>query len=94
MKVIWQGTVIAESPSTVVVEGKHYFPPESVRMEFLRKSGSTYLCPWKGLAYDYDIVIGDAVNKDAAWIYPEPKDAAREIAGHVAFEKDKVDIAP
>lgn len=92
MKVIWRDTIIAESPSTVVVEGKHYFPAESVRMEYLRKNGGTYQCPWKGLAYDYDIVIGNAVNKDAAWIYPEPKEAAREIKGHVAFEKNKVEI--
>lgn len=92
MKVIWNNTVIAESDATVVVEGKHYFPPESVRLEYLRKNGRTYQCPWKGLAYDYDIVIGDAVNEDAAWIYPEPKEAAQEIRGRVAFEKDKVEF--
>lgn len=94
MKAIWNNTSLAESSSTVVVEENHYFPPESVRMEYLRKSGRTYQCPWKGLAYYYDIVVGERVNRDAAWIYPEPTEAAKEIAGHVAFAKDKVDITP
>lgn len=85
MKAIWKDTVIAESDSTVVVEGNHYFPPASVKKEHLRPSDMHTTCPWKGLANYYDVVVGDDANRDAAWYYPEPKEAAKEIKDHVAF---------
>jgi uncharacterized protein (DUF427 family) len=85
MKATWHGAVLAESDDTVVVEGNHYFPPESLRREHFRPSATHTTCPWKGVASYYDVVVGDDVNRDAAWTYPEPKDAAREIAGRVAF---------
>ena len=85
MKATWKGAVLAESDETVVVEGNHYFPANSVRREHFRESGTHTVCPWKGTASYYDVVVGGDVNKDAAWFYPEPKDAAREIKGRVAF---------
>jgi uncharacterized protein (DUF427 family) len=85
MKAIWHDTVVAESDATVVVEGNHYFPPHSVRRDFLRASDEQTTCPWKGTASYYDIVVGDDVNEGAAWYYPEPKEAAKQIADHVAF---------
>jgi uncharacterized protein (DUF427 family) len=85
MRAIWQGQLIAQSDDTVVVEGNHYFPAESVRKEFLRASETHTTCGWKGVASYYDIVIGDQVNRDAVWYYPTPKEAAKEIAGRVAF---------
>ena len=81
----WNGTVIAESDRTVEVEGNQYFPIDAVRRELLRDSGTHTTCPWKGVASYYDVVVDGQVNKDAAWYYPTPKDAARQIAGHVAF---------
>ena len=87
MKAIWHDTVLAESDRTVVVEGNHYFPAEAVNREFLRDSSTHSTCPWKGVASYYDVVVDGAVNKDAAWYYPEPKAAARQIAGHIAFWK-------
>lgn len=84
-KAIWNGAVIAESNATIVVEGNHYFPPAAVRAEFLRPSQTNTVCGWKGTASYYDLVVGDSVNKDAAWYYPTPKDAAGQIAGYVAF---------
>jgi uncharacterized protein (DUF427 family) len=77
--------VIAESDATVVVEGNHYFPPESVNMEFLSANGDTYECPWKGHADYYDVAVDGEVAKGAAWMYPAPKPAASQIAGHLAF---------
>ena len=85
MKAIWNGEVIAESADTVVVEGNHYFPADAVDPERLRASETHSVCPWKGTASYYDVVVGDEVNADAAWTYPEPKDAASQIAGRVAF---------
>lgn len=85
MKAIWKDEIIAESDSTIVIEGNHYFPPESVNMEFLRPTETQSTCPWKGLSNYYDVVVGDDVNGDAAWYYPEPKPAAAEIKNHVAF---------
>lgn len=85
MKAIWNNQVIAESDNTVVVEGNHYFPPDSVKMEFLKKSGNTYHCHWKGLADYYNVVIGEQTCADCAWIYPEPTQSARRIKGYVAF---------
>jgi len=85
VRAIWNGAVIAESDATVVVEGNHYFPAESVRPEFLRDSPKTSACPWKGMASYKSLVVGGAENPDAAWYYPTPKDAARQITGHYAF---------
>jgi uncharacterized protein (DUF427 family) len=79
------GTVIAQSDETIVVEGNHYFPPDSVDRSLLRDSDHTTVCPWKGDARYYDVVVGDTVAPDAAWYYPAPKEAASEIAGYVAF---------
>lgn len=85
MKAIWKDIVIAESDDTVVVEGNHYFPAESIVAEHYRPSLSHTVCPWKGTASYYDVVVGDEVNADAAWYYPETSEAAREITGRVAF---------
>ena len=85
MKAKWNDIEIANSTETVVVEGNHYFPPESVNREFLRPSNTHTSCPWKGEAGYYDLVVGSDVNRDAAWFYPDPKPAASEISGYVAF---------
>ena len=84
-KAIWNGAVLAESDRTVVVEGNHYFPPQSLRREFLKDSPTHTFCGWKGTASYYTVEVNGAVNADAAWYYPDPLPAAREIAGHVAF---------
>ena len=81
----WNGTVLAESDHCIVVEGNQYFPPASVKREHLRPSATHTTCAWKGVASYYDVVVDGEVNHDAAWYYPDPKDAARNIAGHVAF---------
>lgn len=85
MKAIWNDTVIAESDKTEVVEGNHYFPPKSIKKEHFKKSESHTTCPWKGLAHYYHVEVDGETNKDAAWFYPEPKDAAKNIKNHVAF---------
>ena len=85
MKATWKGEVLAESDETVVVEGNHYFPAASIKRERFRESETHTVCPWKGTASYYDVVVGGEVNKDAAWFYPEPKDAAKEIKDRVAF---------
>ena len=87
MKATWNGQTIAESDSTVVVEGNHYFPRESVRAEYLQGSATHTTCPWKGEASYFSLSVGGQENRDAAWYYPAPKDAAKQIAGHVAFWK-------
>lgn len=87
MKAIWNGQVIAESDQTILLEGNHYFPAESVRQEFLLPSDTHTTCPWKGIASYYHIQVGDQINRDAAWYYPEPKEAAKQIKGHIAFWK-------
>lgn len=87
MKAVWNNTTLAESPDTVVVENNHYFPPESVNMNFLRKSGNQYTCPWKGVCDYYTISVDGTENIDAAWMYPNPKPAAKEISGRFAFWK-------
>jgi uncharacterized protein (DUF427 family) len=87
MRAIWNGTVIAESDDTVLVEGNHYFPDFAVRMEFMLPSETHTICPWKGQASYYSIQVGGDTNVDAAWYYPEPKQAARRIKGHTAFWK-------
>ncbi len=85
MKAIWNDVVIAESDDTVVVEGNHYFPAESILREYFADSDTTSFCPWKGTAHYYTVTAGQQENRDAAWYYPEPKDAAAEIRGRVAF---------
>lgn len=79
--------MIAESDDTVVVEGNHYFPADSLRREHFRESEAHTVCPWKGVASYYDVVVGGETNRGAAWYYPDPKDAAREIKDRVAFWK-------
>ncbi|WP_407156604.1 DUF427 domain-containing protein [Bradyrhizobium sp. STM 3557] len=83
----WNGAVIAESDKTVVVEGNHYFPPESVNTQYLRPSATTSRCPWKGLANYYSIIVDGKLNEDAAWNYAKPSDAAASIKGYIAFWK-------
>lgn len=85
MKAVWNDTVIAESDHTVVVEGNHYFPSDSIKREHFRESDTHTTCGWKGVASYYDVVVGESVNKDAAWYYPTPKEAANNIENHVAF---------
>ena len=85
MKALWESEVIAESDNTVVVEGNHYFPPESVRREYLQPSKTTTVCPWKGTASYYNVVVGGRENPDAAWYYPDPKEAADTMKDRVAF---------
>ena len=86
-RAVWNGTVIAESPDTVVVEGNHYFPPESVDRARLRASATHTVCSWKGTASYYDVVVGDAVNRDAAWYYPSTSEKAKPVEGRIAFWK-------
>ncbi len=93
MKAIWNNLVIAESNETVVVEGNHYFPLESVNSEFLRPSSTHTTCPWKGIASYYSLEVTGKTNPDAAWFYPSPKDAAKQITNRVAFWKG-VQVAP
>ncbi|WP_027554393.1 DUF427 domain-containing protein [Bradyrhizobium sp. Cp5.3] len=83
----WNGTTIAESDKTVVVEGNHYFPPDSVSTQYLRKSMTTSRCPWKGLANYYSVIVDGKTNEDAAWYYAAPSDAAAAIKGYIAFWK-------
>lgn len=84
-KAIWNGVVLAESDQCEVIEGNQYFPPDAVNRAYLRESSTHTVCGWKGTASYYDVVVGGEVNKDAAWYYPHPKDAARQIKDHVAF---------
>jgi uncharacterized protein (DUF427 family) len=84
-KATWNGAVIAESDSTVMVEGNHYFPIKSVNADLLEPSAKHTSCPWKGEASYYSLNVDGNVNADAAWFYPTPKDAAKEIKGYVAF---------
>jgi uncharacterized protein (DUF427 family) len=90
MKAIWKGAVLAESDKTIVVEGNNYFPPDSINRNYFRPSDAHSTCPWKGEASYYDIVVGDEVNKGAAWYYPDPKEAAHQIKDYVAFWKGVV----
>ncbi len=85
MKATWNGQVIAESDNTVIVEGNHYFPPDTVSMELVTPSDHHTMCPWKGHASYYNVVVDGQENKNAAWYYLEPKDAAAAIKEHVAF---------
>ena len=90
MKAIWENQIVAESDETIVIEGNNYFPPSSVNREYLEESDHTSVCPWKGDAHYYDIVVDGKRNSNAAWYYPMPKDSARErvgqdFANYVAF---------
>ena len=85
MRAVWNGTVIAESDDTVMVEGNHYFPREAVRSDVLRPSESHTWCPWKGEASYLTVEVDGQANADAAWFYEEPKSAAARIRDHVAF---------
>jgi uncharacterized protein (DUF427 family) len=91
MKAVWQDTVIAESDETIVIEGNHYFPPDSIKMEYFQKDEEfTSVCPWKGVANYYHVKVGEEVNKQAAWTYRQPKEGSTKVAGgefanYVAF---------
>lgn len=87
MKAIWNQQVIAESDDTVVVEGNYYFPPDSVKWEFLQDSATTTVCPWKGTANYQTLKVDGQSNPDAAWYYAEPKPAADQVRGRIAFWK-------
>ncbi len=83
----WNGTIIAQSDTTEMVEGNHYFPLESVNSAYLKPSATQSVCPWKGTASYYSLDVDGQQNPDAAWYYPQPKDAAAQIKDHVAFWK-------
>lgn len=85
MKAIWNGTVIAESNDTVVIEGNHYFPADTIKKEYFKPSDTHTVCPWKGTASYYTVDVNGEANKDAAWYYPETSDLAKAIKGYVAF---------
>lgn len=89
-KAIWKDAVLAESGNTVMVEGNHYFPPESINREYFQPSSKVTTCPWKGKASYYTIEVDGETYEAAAWYYPEPKEAASQIKDHVAF---RVDVA-
>ena len=90
MKAVWNGAVLAESDATVVVEGNHYFPADSIAKQHFKPSASHTICPWKGEASYYTLEVNGEVNKDAAWYYPDPKEAAQNIKNYVAFWKGVV----
>lgn len=85
MKAIWNDQVVAESDETIVVESNHYFPSDSIKREFFIESSTTTICPWKGEASYYSLSVNGEVNRDAAWYYSTPKDAAMRIKDRVAF---------
>ncbi len=86
-KATWNGVVLAESDQTEIVEGNHYFPSESIKKEYLKSSDHHSVCPWKGTASYYNLEVNGEVNENAAWYYPDPSDAAKQIKDHVAFWK-------
>lgn len=87
MKAIWNNEILADASETVIVDGNHYFPPASLHKQFFKKSEKQTVCSWKGTANYYDIEVNGKSNKEAAWFYPEPKSAANNITGFVAFWK-------
>jgi uncharacterized protein (DUF427 family) len=93
VKAIWNGVVLAESDRTEVVEGNHYFPPETIERRYFAASETHTVCPWKGTASYYTVVVDGARNADAAWFYPQAKDEAKHIEGYVAFWKG-VEVQP
>ena len=86
-KAIWNGAILAESDKTIVVEGNHYFPPDTIKSEYFKSSDMHTTCHWKGLASYYNVEVDGKTNNGAAWYYPAPKDAAKEITGYIAFWK-------
>jgi uncharacterized protein (DUF427 family) len=95
-KATWNGVIIAQSNETIMIEGNHYFPPNSVNLEYFKKSEYHTTCPWKGVASYYDVVVDGTVNTDAAWYYPEPKEGSskkvgKDFSNYIAFWKD-VDV--
>ena len=93
MKAVWKGAVLAESDRTEVVENNHYFPPDTIKSEYFKPSESHSVCPWKGTASYYTVEVNGDRNADAAWYYPQTKDAAKNIEGYVAFWKG-VEVRP
>lgn len=87
MKAVWNGTVVAQSDDTVVVEGNHYFPADAVKREYLLSSNTKTMCSWKGEASYYTLFVDGDANPDAVWFYPEPKEGAAQIKGRLAFWK-------
>lgn len=87
VKAVWNGATIAESDDTIVVEGNHYFPRDAVDASLLRESDTHTICPWKGTASYYSLAVDGAENRDAAWYYPETKEAAANIRDRIAFWK-------
>ncbi len=87
MKAIWNDTVLAESDDTIVIEGNHYFPPETVNKSYFKNSDTHSICPWKGKASYYTIEVDGNKNKDAAWYYPDTKEMAKKFENYVAFWK-------
>jgi uncharacterized protein (DUF427 family) len=85
MKAIWENQLLAESDKTIVIENNHYFPSSSLNIQYFKKSDTTTICPWKGTASYYTILVNNKENIDAAWYYPSPKEAANEITDYVAF---------
>ena len=85
MKAVWNDAILAESDETIVVEGNHYFPPEAINRRYFRESNMHTVCPWKGTASYYDIVVESDVNRGGAWYYPNASQAAKQIEGYVAF---------
>ena len=87
MKAIWNGQILAESDDTIVIENNHYFSPDSIKMEYFKPSNTHTVCPWKGVASYYTLLVDGKENTDAAWYYPEPKYAAKQLKDYVAFWK-------
>lgn len=85
MKATWNGATLAESNDTIVVEGNHYFPPDSINDDYFKETDHHTECPWKGTAHYYSLEVDGERNENAAWYYPEPKEAAENITGYVAF---------
>ena len=85
MKAVWNGVILAESDDTIVVEGNHYFPPDSIKKEYFEKSDLTSFCGWKGMANYYSVTVNDKTNENCAWYYATPNDAAKKIKNYVAF---------
>ena len=84
-RAIWNGVLLAESNATIIVEGNHYFPPTAINRQYVTENNTHTVCHWKGVASYYDVIVDGKVNGGAAWYYPEPKAAARQIKDYVAF---------
>lgn len=85
MKAVWNDEVLAESEETIIIEGNHYFPPDSITMKYFSKTDHHTVCPWKGDAHYYTITVKNEVFENGAWYYPEPKEPAKRITGYIAF---------